>query len=77
MFFIGSNVQNWPLEAQRALTDGHEICVRESPLYSQAKVIFLTSIRRHMVPPVHDRRSQRISVRRIVVHRESLPVVAF
>lgn len=27
MFFIGSNVMNWPLEAQRAVTDGHEICV--------------------------------------------------
>ncbi|KAJ7113051.1 carbohydrate esterase family 4 protein [Mycena epipterygia] len=27
MFFIGSNVQNWPLEAQRAVADGHEICV--------------------------------------------------
>jgi len=27
MFYIGSNVQNWPLEAQRALADGHEICV--------------------------------------------------
>ncbi|KAI0321744.1 hypothetical protein OF83DRAFT_186584 [Amylostereum chailletii] len=27
MFFIGSNVMDWPLEAQRALADGHEICV--------------------------------------------------
>ncbi|KAG7095987.1 hypothetical protein E1B28_006670 [Marasmius oreades] len=27
MFFIGSNVLGWPLEAQRALFDGHEICV--------------------------------------------------
>jgi len=27
MFFIGSNVLDWPLEAQRALADGHEICV--------------------------------------------------
>ncbi|KAK1216567.1 hypothetical protein PQX77_020797 [Marasmius sp. AFHP31] len=26
MFFIGSNVINWPLEAQRALYDGHEMC---------------------------------------------------
>ena len=26
MFFIGSNVLDWPLEAQRALADGHEIC---------------------------------------------------
>ncbi|KAF5327313.1 hypothetical protein D9619_004268 [Psilocybe cf. subviscida] len=26
MFYIGSNVLDWPLEAQRALTDGHEIC---------------------------------------------------
>jgi hypothetical protein len=27
MFYIGSNIQNHPLEAQRALADGHEICV--------------------------------------------------
>ncbi|KAF0506319.1 chitin deacetylase [Gigaspora margarita] len=27
MFFIGSNVADWPNEAQRALTDGHQICV--------------------------------------------------
>lgn len=31
MFYIGSNVMDWPLEAQRGLADGHEICVRESP----------------------------------------------
>jgi peptidoglycan/xylan/chitin deacetylase (PgdA/CDA1 family) len=29
MFYIGSNVFDWPLEAQRALADGHEICARE------------------------------------------------
>ncbi|KZP28284.1 carbohydrate esterase family 4 protein [Athelia psychrophila] len=27
MFYIGSNVQDYPLEAQRAITDGHEICI--------------------------------------------------
>ncbi|ORY06987.1 glycoside hydrolase/deacetylase [Basidiobolus meristosporus CBS 931.73] len=27
MFFIGSNVADWPKEAQRGLTDGHHICV--------------------------------------------------
>ncbi|KAI9459535.1 carbohydrate esterase family 4 protein [Boletus coccyginus] len=26
MFYIGSNVADWPLEAQRGLADGHEIC---------------------------------------------------
>ncbi|KAG7100210.1 hypothetical protein E1B28_001985 [Marasmius oreades] len=26
VFYIGSNVINWPLQAQRALYDGHEIC---------------------------------------------------
>ena len=31
MFFIGSNVMDWPLEAQRALGDGHEICVHSKP----------------------------------------------
>ncbi|KAI9432262.1 hypothetical protein H4582DRAFT_1997164, partial [Lactarius indigo] len=28
MFYIGSNVLDWPLEAQRAIADEHEICVR-------------------------------------------------
>ena len=27
MFYIGSNVMDWPLEAARGLADGHEICV--------------------------------------------------
>ncbi|KAF5346856.1 hypothetical protein D9756_010602 [Leucocoprinus leucothites] len=27
MYYIGSNVMDWPLEAQRGLADGHEICV--------------------------------------------------
>ncbi|KAJ7875239.1 hypothetical protein B0H13DRAFT_1723203 [Mycena leptocephala] len=27
MFYIGSNVLDWPLEAQRAVADGHEVCV--------------------------------------------------
>ncbi|KAF9475036.1 glycoside hydrolase/deacetylase [Pholiota conissans] len=27
MFFIGSNVMDWPLETARALNDGHELCV--------------------------------------------------
>ncbi|KAJ8083424.1 hypothetical protein PM082_009296 [Marasmius tenuissimus] len=27
MFFIGSNVIGWPLQAKRALEDGHELCV--------------------------------------------------
>lgn len=26
MYFIGSNAMDWPLEAQRAVADGHEIC---------------------------------------------------
>ncbi|KAI6144177.1 carbohydrate esterase family 4 protein [Pisolithus tinctorius] len=30
MFYIGSNVMDWPLEAQRGLADGHEICVLTS-----------------------------------------------
>ena len=28
-FYIGSNVMDWPLKAQRAIADGHEICARE------------------------------------------------
>jgi hypothetical protein len=31
MFYIGSNVIDWPLEAQRGLADGHQICVRKLP----------------------------------------------
>ena len=27
MFFIGSNVEDWPLQALRAIDDGHQICV--------------------------------------------------
>jgi peptidoglycan/xylan/chitin deacetylase (PgdA/CDA1 family) len=27
MFFIGSNVMNWPLQALRAKQDGHELCI--------------------------------------------------
>ncbi|KAL0948021.1 hypothetical protein HGRIS_010644 [Hohenbuehelia grisea] len=27
MFFVGSNVIDWPLEAKRAYDDGHEICI--------------------------------------------------
>jgi peptidoglycan/xylan/chitin deacetylase (PgdA/CDA1 family) len=29
LFYIGSNVADWPHEAQRGLVDGHEICARE------------------------------------------------
>ena len=29
MFYIRSSVLDWPLEAQRAIADGHEICARE------------------------------------------------
>ena len=29
MFYIGCNVFDWPLEAQRAIVNGHEICTRE------------------------------------------------
>jgi hypothetical protein len=29
MFYIGSNVLDWPLEVQRLLADGHEICARK------------------------------------------------
>jgi hypothetical protein len=33
MFYIGSNVLDWPLEAQCAVADGHEVCVREYPFF--------------------------------------------
>ncbi|EJT97057.1 carbohydrate esterase family 4 protein [Dacryopinax primogenitus] len=27
MFYIGSNIMDWPLQAMRAITDGHQVCV--------------------------------------------------
>ena len=30
-FYIGRNVINWPLQAKRAIADGHEVCARECP----------------------------------------------
>ena len=41
MFYVGSNVMDWPLEAQRALADGHEIFAREFFLFL-ALVLTLT-----------------------------------
>lgn len=31
LMYIGSNVMDWPLEAQRGIVDGHHICVHVSP----------------------------------------------
>lgn len=31
MFYIGSNVMDWPLQAQRGLSDGHEMYVLVAP----------------------------------------------
>ncbi len=33
MFYIGSSVLDWPLEAQRAIADGHEICARQCSIF--------------------------------------------
>jgi Polysaccharide deacetylase len=33
MFYVVSNVMVWPLETQRALADGHEICARQCFLF--------------------------------------------
>jgi hypothetical protein len=73
MYYIGSNVQNWPLEGQRALADGHEICVRKLLFLRTGLYWFLTVHCRHMVSPVLDRCPERVSIRRIVVHCESTP----
>src|SRR6266702_8705582 len=32
MYYVGSHVLEWPLEAQRAIADGHEICARKCQL---------------------------------------------
>jgi len=34
MFYIGSNIVSYPLQAQRALADGHEICLRKCSFFS-------------------------------------------
>ena len=47
MFYIGSNVLDWPLEAQRGLADSHEICVREYPLLPLPS--FIDHSPRHLV----------------------------
>jgi hypothetical protein len=31
LMYIGSNVMDWPLQAQRGIVDGHHICVHVSP----------------------------------------------
>lgn len=49
MFYIGSNVMDWPLEAQRALADGHEICVRESFYACRRDGALMSYWRRHLV----------------------------
>ncbi|KAL4076622.1 carbohydrate esterase family 4 protein [Scleroderma yunnanense] len=36
MFYIGSNVMDWPLEAQRALADGHQVCALTALTNDQA-----------------------------------------
>ena len=47
LYYIGSNVMDWPLEAQRGIADGHEICARECWL-----VFHVLSISELIVVPV-------------------------
>ena len=35
LFYIGSNVADWPLEGQRGLADGHEICAHSKSTSAQ------------------------------------------
>lgn len=35
LFYIGSNVVDWPLEAQRGLDDGHEICAHTCVVFDE------------------------------------------
>jgi hypothetical protein len=69
MFYIGSNVMDWPLEAQRAVTDGHQICVRKSPPLPHVLQTSFTSLR-YVVPPLHDRVPKCQCICRIMVHCE-------
>lgn len=50
MFFIGSNVATWPLQAQRGLADGHEICVREYLFFPRCTAP--SHFHRHLVSPL-------------------------
>ena len=50
MFYIGSNTADWPLEAQRGLADGHEICVRMWPCFSSCFSTHPSP--RHLVSPL-------------------------
>jgi hypothetical protein len=52
MFYIGSNVMDWPLEAQRGLADGHEICVRESLHARRRGGALMSYWRRHLVAQI-------------------------
>jgi hypothetical protein len=56
MFYIGSNVMDWPLEAQRGLADGHHICVRMLALLSTAAPghSHYTRSSRYLVSSLHD-----------------------
>lgn len=43
LFYVGSNVVNWPLQAQRGIVDGHELCVNS---WSQR---YMTTLPNHQV----------------------------
>lgn len=51
MFYIGSNVLDWPLEAQRAVADGHEICVREWGFFHLDLLFGLGTLHHQVNPP--------------------------
>ncbi|KAJ4467002.1 carbohydrate esterase family 4 protein [Lentinula aciculospora] len=49
LYYIGSNVADWPLEAQRALADGHEICAREWLNHCMINLSFSLSTGRYVM----------------------------
>lgn len=51
LMYIGSNVFDWPLQAQRGISDGHHICAHVSVTGSSVAVSYSFS---DLVPSLHD-----------------------
>jgi hypothetical protein len=62
MYFIGSNVMDWPLEAQRAIADGHGVLVSVFPFMENCAVVV---IEHGLMPlfPLSDRLPERRRIR--------------
>jgi hypothetical protein len=77
LFYIGSNVLDWPLEGQRGLADGHEmsVCFRLAFLsfWAHTFVVLFFQLCTHLVSPIHDGAYQRASLRRALLLQDGYP----